>query len=366
MQLVITNSYGTPNLGDEAILHAMCKFYLMRGHSITILSNTGKEPSRPPPTGTSYAKAGPLNLLQTFRTIRGADLLLIGGGGIIQSSTSLGNLLFHLSRTWLAFLAKTPYIFIGVGVGPIPHKIGKVLAKWSFNRARFISVRDQASADYLRSVGVGKAFHEYPDLAFALPIQDAHPPRPDDLLRIGISLRPEVGSARKRSDINDALMLGMELLKGIALTCEALDRKIQVFFLSFNDEQDLKIGTSLAELRPETPDITICHANISPADYVKVISTMHCTIAMRLHCIILSALASTPSIGIPYDTKVSTTLEMLGQGDLLLKKSTSGEEVKNMLLSTISELEHRRRTIQNNVKILREKAKISMQVATCD
>lgn len=366
MHLLISNSYGTPNLGDEAILSAMCSYYLSLGHRVTIFSNGNYQPERPPPSGTVYVKAGPRRLLNTFQAIWKADLLVIGGGGIIQSSTSLGNLLFHLSRAWIAKLVNTPYVFVGVGVGPIPHKIGRVLTGWVFNQASYIGVRDRASIKLIKSMGVNQPISHSADLAYALGTSMAPCIQRGGVLRIGISLRPKVGSARNRLDSAGALELGKTLLTGIASVAKAIDRPIEVIFLSFNDEQDLPIGEKLVSLNHCSIPVSVRPATDTPGQRVELLSTMNLTISMRLHGIILSALALTPAIGIPYDPKVSLALEELGQGDSWIRPDVTHNEVERVLLDFIPTLGRREKILSEKVEVFRKKTCLAMRDAIND
>lgn len=360
LRLLIANSYGTPNLGDEAILTAMCDHYLVLGHGVTILSNGNGQPEKLPPAGSGYREAGPLRLFNTFQAIRKADLLVIGGGGIIQSSTSLGNLLFHLSRAWIATLVKTPYVFVGVGVGPIPHKIGRVFTGWVFGKASYIGVRDIASVNILRSMGVKRPISLSPDLAYALGDPVPMRGQKKNVLRIGISLRPKVGPARSRVDSAEAVELGKTLLSGIRSAAKIMDRPLEVFFLSFNDEQDLPIGNKLASLNDCSTNITLCPATDSPVQRIELLSTLNLTISMRLHGIILSALALTPAIGIPYDPKVTMALDDLGQSDSWIRSDVTRDEVKSLLLDFIPTLEQREKILAQRVKMFREKTRMAM------
>lgn len=363
MQILISNSYGTPNLGDEAILHAMCDYYSQHGHQVRILTNTDNKPARKLPQGVTYALAGPWHTLNSVKHIKKADLLLIGGGGIIQSSTSLANLLFHLSRTWIAMLLGTPFAITGIGAGPIPHKLGRILTRWAINNAKSISVRDHESADYLRALGINREIPIYTDLAFGLPKIKVSRKKTEATLRIGISLRPDVGPRKARLNYNNALELGLKIVEGILSTEKNLGRKIHITFISFNDEQDLEIGRNIAQIHNASARIDLCPASTTPLDRIKFLANLDLTIAMRLHCIILSALASTPSIGIPYDPKVKVALEALQQNDLVLEDGSSPLQIQTLLTRIIPDLENRREAIQRQAEHARFAAKACMRLA---
>ncbi|MBW2543206.1 MAG: polysaccharide pyruvyl transferase family protein [Deltaproteobacteria bacterium] len=362
--IVISNSYGTPNLGDEAILHAMCGYYLKEELSVTVLSNCNEPPTRELPEHVTHAAGGPRDTISAFKAIKCADLLLIGGGGIIQSSTSLGNLIFHLSRAWMALATGTPFAFVGIGAGPIPHTIGRALTRWTLNAARYIGVRDQASRSYLRDIGVTAAVATGADLAFAISQHQPTEKRTDDALRIGLSLRPAVGDKRKRHDFQQAMALGELALDAIAAAASSLDKPCRVSFLSFNDEQDLIIGRKLVEKNDRTLNIDLRDATDTPEQRLAFLANLDCVIGMRLHSIILSAVATTPAIGIPYDTKVSETCNALGLGDLVLPIRPNQDEIIANLLALLGALDQRRDEIAARTQSLRADARQMMATAT--
>jgi polysaccharide pyruvyl transferase CsaB len=361
--IVISNSYGTPNLGDEAILHAMCDFYWKAGLPVTVLSNCSKLPTRQLPEHITHAAGGPQNIISVVKTIKHADLLLVGGGGIIQSSTSLGNLMFHLSRAWIALATGTPFAFVGIGAGPIPHAIGRTLTRWTLNAARYIGVRDQASWDYLRNIGVTTPVAIGADLAFAISPNQPSDARTDDALRIGLSLRPEVGDKHKRHNFQPALALGELVLDAIAAAASALNKPCHVSFLSFNDEQDLIIGRKLLEKNNRTLNIELRDATGTPGQCLTYLANLDCVIGMRLHSIILSAIATTPAIGIPYDTKVSETCNALGLSDLILPIRPNQDEIINNLLTLLRTLNRQRDNVAARAQSLRMDAQQMMNAA---
>jgi polysaccharide pyruvyl transferase WcaK-like protein len=63
-------------------------------------------------------------------------------------------LLRHAYLGVLSRVFNKPYVIIGIGVGPINFKLGQCLIKYIFNGARDVTVRDEESYNYLRSMGV--------------------------------------------------------------------------------------------------------------------------------------------------------------------------------------------------------------------
>lgn len=315
MNLVISNSYGTANLGDEAILHAMCEHYLNMGHRINVLTNTDAPPGRPLPPDIEVTLAGPRNTWHALHAIRNADLLLIGGGGIIQSKTSFGNLLFHMSRAWLAEAVGTPWGAVGIGAGPVPHRIGRSLLRWTFRRAQFVYVRDAGSARYLKNLGVTANVVEYTDLAFARAQlgQCADSP-PESILHVGLSLRPPVGNARTRSKHDEAIQFAGKVLTAVRQAADALGKTVEIHFFSFNDEQDLAIGEALRQRQGNRFQVQLCPAEQGAEHQLDLIGKLDLMIGMRLHSVIFSALATTPAIAIAYDEKVREIASKLNLG----------------------------------------------------
>ena len=311
-RLTISNSYGTPNIGDEAILHAMCAYFSALGCEIEILSNTNGVPDRPPPPGVRSVLGGPLRVFDVVRSIRNSDLLIIGGGGIIQSATSLGNLLFHFSRAVIAWLVGTPFCLCGVGVGPIPHAFGRNVTRSMALHAQSVFVRDEASMTLLHELNAAQSVEVAADMAFAFPVRSRVIRKPSERLKVAVSLRPAIGNRRQRSDISQALHYGPMILEAVKMVGRRRDQDVDFVFVSMNAEQDDQIAHALCNDDRCNEFRVVTSGGERLETIVAQLQDVDIVIGMRLHSIILAALGGVPAIAICYDRKVREVMSRLG------------------------------------------------------
>ncbi len=322
LRIVLSNSYGTLNVGDEAILSVLVRELVDRGHTVDILTFT------PEATGKRQAGAGVVRsgvlrgAMSTFNAIRQADLLVVGGGGIIQDSTSLGNLLFHMSRTWMARLARTPYALCGVGIGPLRRSISRRLTASACRHARSISVRDRKSAELLADIGIKAERAEITaDLAHLLAVTGEHATGAivDSLAKarqqgrrlIGLSLRPPVGNAKQRSAYSAEFE---ETFRAAADVAKRLvdEHAAHIVFVSMHPDQDDAIGERLLSSMPVAEHITVVPGKLSPGAIKSIVAELDLLIGARLHSVIFAASERVPAIGLAYDAKVAAYLGSLG------------------------------------------------------
>jgi len=89
-----------------------------------------------------------------------ADLFVFVGGGYLGEPTgnikmwSCRLIIKHLSIAFVAYILKKPYIFIGVGAGPLSYKLARRLTVFICNKSKKVIIRDKESYDYLIEYGV--------------------------------------------------------------------------------------------------------------------------------------------------------------------------------------------------------------------
>jgi len=92
-RLLLSGYYGFGNFGDEAILRVFVDQWRERrpGDSIVVLSADPRE------TASTYGvrSVERMDAHVVGQAIRDADLVVSGGGGLLQSSTSLRSLLYY-------------------------------------------------------------------------------------------------------------------------------------------------------------------------------------------------------------------------------------------------------------------------------
>jgi len=107
-----------------------------------------------------------------FMILRGTHVFIIAGTGLLTDAYSLwGSGPYNVFKWSVAAkLCRCKLLFVSVGAGPVYGVIGKWLVKSSLSLADFRSYRDEASMQYVKSMGLLEDGDQvYPDLAFSLP-----------------------------------------------------------------------------------------------------------------------------------------------------------------------------------------------------
>ena len=317
MKAVVSAWIGSNNLGDELIYKAL----LAQLESIGI--------GRPDVTavtvdveGTqakfSTQAVGSFDLLGQIRAIFQADLLVFGGGGLLQDETSIWNLPYHLSRVWLARFLDTPVVAVGLGVGRITTRFGALLVRLSFPRKIPIIVRDEESKQVLDAIGVKHAVQEA-DLVLSFPPVAASPKG-----YIAVALRPfsqkggvvPVGMRKSQKDPKDPRQIAAVLDKASAET------DLPIRFVSYDLDKDRAYQKSIAaHMSSEVSFVTPTVDNVT-----EVIGSADVVIGMRYHAGIVAFVSGVPSVMIGYSPKVLSLAKEAGEGCKVLANTIEAFE----------------------------------------
>ena len=150
--VVMSGYYGFNNTGDEAIMLSMHKNIQEMGENyhITVLSNKPKETKEKYGIEAVYR----FGFMDVFRAIHRCDVLLSGGGSLLQDSTSTRSLMYYLSITAAAKLMRKKVMLYANGIGPVSGKRNRRLVKQVVNKADLITLREENSYEELLSMGV--------------------------------------------------------------------------------------------------------------------------------------------------------------------------------------------------------------------
>ena len=110
--------------------------------------------------------------LDAFKTLKGTDIFIIAGTGLLTDAYGLGGFGPYNLFKWtsMAKLARCKIFFASVGAGPIDTPLGRYFVKSALSLADFRSYRDQPSLQCAERIGVRVNNDRiYPDLVFSLP-----------------------------------------------------------------------------------------------------------------------------------------------------------------------------------------------------
>ncbi|HDH03661.1 MAG TPA: hypothetical protein ENH15_05395, partial [Actinobacteria bacterium] len=307
---VVSGWSGSTNLGDELLSLAVVQKLKARGVEPLLIST---DPSM---TAASLGvkSIGHTRWPAVTGAIRSASALIFGGGGLVQDVTSQLNLPYHLARPRIASALRTPFSGIGLGIGPLTTRPAKLMARRVLNKARAVGVRDEASADLARSLGINDVVLGA-DLALCLPVPDV---RIQD--RLVVSLRPPVRGgwspvAGRRSELDDGW---------IAAAAKALDAAIaatglSVHFVPLQTDRDDVVHRRVAE-RMRSPS---SHASPTLGSVFDEIASGRVVIAMRYHAAIGALLGARPAVLLGYDPKVDALAAETGSGFALIGSASA-------------------------------------------
>ncbi len=295
--ILLSGYYGFNNTGDEAILASTvnalrnARPYL----NIMVLSK------RPGETGETYGvESYPrMNLPQVVKAIKKADLVVFGGGSLLQDATSLRSLIYYLSVIELSHMLNKPVLIYANGIGPINSQIGRMLTKHTLSHVQAITVRDSESREELRQIGISKQVQVTADPAFLLN------PSPNEVVDSiledhGINHSSKIVWVALRR-INAPTWFQRQLVDLIAWLRE---ENFEPCFFAMQ-ERDLKIAENLNQkLRSVNQKPMGMISNISPEDALGILGKGEFCLGMRLHTLILSARVQVPFMGIEIDPKI--------------------------------------------------------------
>ena len=298
----ISGYYGFGNLGDDAILHAISGLFrqLPVQVRLTVLSNSPADTLRQYGLN-AVPRFSPLELL---RTLKRCDILISGGGSLLQNKTSTRSLLYYLSVIRLAQLLKKPVVVYANGIGPLLGKGNRRLVRKAIDKCALVTLRDHQSLQELRSLGVSRPdLYVTGDPAFTLKPTRA----PRELLReLGIGDNEQVVGISVRS-----LRENDHFPEQFAKLCDrlALEKGKTIVFLVMQESRDEAISREIMT-KMSAPSY-LSKTPGDPGAMLSLIRDMDAVVSMRLHTIIFAARMQVPVAGCVYDPKVAAFLDML-------------------------------------------------------
>lgn len=288
--IMVSGYYGFDNLGDDAILDALCSDLVTLGvkhKDILVLSN------QPDKTEAQYqVTALPrYDLKQIWSHLGSSKLFISGGGSLLQDVTSKRSIPYYLGLVELALLRRVPVVMYGQGLGPVQSRLFRSWVGRSFKKSLACSVRDEASQQFLVHQGVAREkIALCADPVFQKELVGAGSL---DSSKILLNLRP------------------YEAWEGqIQMWLEHLNlwqsQGFSIEFIPFGPG-DAAMGRLLQDGFRELR----VHSDLALDNLGNVFSGASLCISMRLHGLIFSALHDCLPLGLNYDPKVEAICKQL-------------------------------------------------------
>lgn len=298
MRVLLSGYYGFGNLGDEALLEVIVTQLRRRfpGITIDVLS------SRPEETASAYGveATSRWNGRAVRAAIAKADAVLSGGGGLLQSATSVRSAYYYAAILREAVKQRRRSMIFAQSIGPLD-ALGRFIVKRLCRGVDRATVRDARSVQLLQTLLPGTPVEQTADPVFLydLPVDEI------DLQAEGLAPEPyAIISVRKIPALKE----------GTAALVRAVDALydrygIRSAFLPLGGVSDAEVSTNVIRACSSAPMLL---PECSLARAAAVIKGARVVIGMRLHALILAARFAVPFLAIPYDPKVGSLCADLG------------------------------------------------------
>lgn len=306
-KIVVSGYYGYQNSGDDAILHSICQDILELNEdiSVTVLSNQPELTKKEYGVNSEYR----FSFTKVLHEIRTCDILLMGGGSLIQDTTSNRSLYYYLMILWLGILLRKSCILYGNGIGPIKHFYNVPFIRYVLNRIDIITLREHLSATVLEKMKIKKPLIQ----VTADPV-------------FNLRINPEVSLERiyqlERIDPNKKIVGVMfrswsheeSYTKRMAKICDRIIETYdyQVVFVPMKHPADLIVAFEILKKMHHHEKARVIEHHYQEELLIHFMGKMELILSMRLHALIYAALQGVPMIGFNYDLKVEYYTKELG------------------------------------------------------
>ncbi len=305
-RIVVSGYYGFNNIGDESILTAVLASLRdqIDNLEITVLSQN--------PTSTkrkyNVNSVERMNIPKIIGSIAKSELLISGGGSLLQDVTSKKSILYYLAIMWIALLMRKKVFIYSQGIGPVNSGFNKRLMIMTLKRVDNIVVRDEGSREFLLDNGIpGDKI-----VVTADPVIRIKPPALSEGKRIleEAGLKPEeegpvVGLAIK-GRLNDEDFIN-EICIGIRDIKESYNARIVL--IPFHYTEDMPITREVAYRLGK--DVYMIQRKCLSEEMLSIIGNLDLLVGVRLHSLIHAAIMEVPMIGISYDPKVNSFMKSM-------------------------------------------------------
>lgn len=289
MKKVLVSGYiGFNNFGDEAIFYALSNHLKKNNFKVSVLCTNTKETQKKYDVDTYYYKSPAAILNAIIKN----DILISGGGSLLQNKTSNFSLFYYLFIILISKLLSKKVIIFAQGIEPIKGKINEFVFKNIIKSSDFVTVRDYRSKLYLEKLNIKS--HLVSDPIYSL------------LEEKNISQNKEglIVQLRATKQINN------DFIKNLAFQISK-NFKNRISVLSLQDTYDTEVCIQLIkELKLLGVESKLI-SNESISDTIESINNAEFMISTRLHGAIAAHALKTKIFTLNYDEKLKTLTDEL-------------------------------------------------------
>ncbi len=304
MNYLVLGYYGFFNSGDDAILHAVCQDIkaVNPKNKIVVMSNN------PESTEKEYGvrAINRFSVKDVFKAMSQADIVVFGGGSLLQDVTSSKSLYYYLGVMKMATLMKKKTILYANGVGPIKEPANQIKTRKILKKLTKVTVRDEESYDFVRGLGVS----EDKLTLTADPVYNLQTEKQDlqqYLQKQGIELKNEYIPVmfRKFGD-------NLDYVNKMADICDSIIENFgfDILFTPMEYPNDYELMLQIQKKMKNKS--YIINERIEIPMLFEIIDNAKIVFSMRLHGLIYASVKNKPMIAFTYDPKVDSFCKQMG------------------------------------------------------
>lgn len=306
-KILISGYYGFNNIGDESILTAIISSLKegIEDIDITVLSKDPQLTKKNHEVNAVNRK----NLFTIIKEVRKCDLLISGGGSLLQDVTSNRSIVYYLAVILIGILFDKKVMIYSQGIGPINNSFNKYLTKKILDKVDYMTLRDKRSKKVLEDMNIeNKSIIIAADPVIGIKKRN---------LELGREILKEVNSEGIKSPLIGFALRGRDRDENlIKVISEAADEIIEetggsVVFIPFHHGEDLNV---LKEIEEKMKNKALFLKDKYELDeMLSIVGNLDLLVGIRLHSLIFSAIMNVPMVAISYDPKVDYFMESINE-----------------------------------------------------
>lgn len=307
---IVSGYIGFDNFGDEAIAKVLTDYLKQnKAEKITYIS------SNPQKTAKLY-EIDTVGMFNFLPALIKSDVLISGGGSLLQDITSLRSLIYYLLIILAALVFRKKVLIFAQGFTQFRTKLGERLTFTILKHCHEITVRDKKSQEYLKKNGIASKLISDPVFALKTPLCEKKE-------IVGIQLR-------------DCQNLTNSFLENLADEIVKKFSSKEIRIISLQDNIDLGIALKFKEMLYARNIQAKIENNLTIDKTIELISVLEYIIAMRFHACLVASKLSVKVLGINYDNKVEKLANEIGFSTIELNGSNIAEGFES-LINTLPE-----------------------------
>ncbi|WP_138159515.1 polysaccharide pyruvyl transferase CsaB [Peptoniphilus catoniae] len=334
-RILVSGYYGYNNIGDEAILKGLVDGISSKTDAQLVIL------SKNPDWTTAKYKVKSVNrskLSTIIKEVKKADMVLLGGGSLLQDVTSKKSIIYYLGILMLGILFKKKTFIYSQGIGPIRLKRNRYLTKKILSKVDFINVRDNQSHRELKELGINREVLVTTDTVFGINKVGKD---------CGREILEKLSVDPKKKNICFTIMnwknYGDQTVDKVSKLIELIFKErtdVNIILVPFFYHLDLAIERKIYNrLKPVFEDLYILEDYLHVKEYLSLISNMDLMLSMRLHGLIFATLTGAYPIGISYDPKIDGFIKELDRVQRYYVEDFDENMLAEEILNSLDNLE---------------------------